>query len=53
MQVLARLCAFLELEVLFHAHIFVGRVELIVAIELRLLFTSWLVHLGTGPILSS
>ena len=51
MQALASLCSFLQLEVLFQACIFVARMEFLLLVELRLLFTCWLENRAHSQIL--
>ena len=51
MQALASLCSFLQLEILFQACIFVARMEFLLLVELRLLFTCWLENRAHSQIL--
>lgn len=43
----AGLCSFLELRVPIHVHIVVGRIQLLVAVGLRSLFSGWLSALAS------
>ena len=51
MKALASLYSFLQLEVLLQACIFVGKMEFLLVVELRLLFTWWLENRAHSQIL--